>query len=141
MTPVLILALAVGAPAVKDPPKKDEPTLVGRWVAESGIKGGRPDKNPTNATLEFSADGKVVLSENGRDLTGTYTTDLKKDPTELDLTLMAGGMSITMPGIFKIEKDTLTICVVPTGDRPKKFESPEGSLNMLLTLKRAKPEK
>jgi uncharacterized protein (TIGR03067 family) len=141
MTPILILALAVAAPAAKEPPKKDEPTLVGVWAAESGIKNGRPDTNPTDATLEFTADGKVTLKEKGRDITGTYTSDPKKDPPELDLTLSAGGMSIAMPGIFKIEKDTLTICLVPTGDRPKRFESVEGSMNMLLTLKRTKPEK
>lgn len=141
MTPVLVLVLAISAPAAKDPPKKDAPTIVGLWIAESGIKGGKPDKNPTGATLEFTADGKVVLKEMGRDITGTYTTDAKKDPAELDMTLSAGGMTITMPAIFKIDKDTLTLCLVPEGDRPKKFESAEGSVTMLLTLKRSKPEK
>jgi uncharacterized protein (TIGR03067 family) len=138
MTSVLILALAVGAPGVKDPPKKDAPTLAGLWVAESAVKGGRPDKNPTDATLEFTADGKVVLKEKGRDITGTYTTDGKKDPAELDMNLEAGGMSIHMPGIFKFDKDTLTLCLGFTGERPKKFESPEASMTVLLTLKRAK---
>jgi uncharacterized protein (TIGR03067 family) len=141
MTPVLILALTVAAPAAKDPPKKDEPALVGNWVAESAIKGGRPDRNPSDATMEFTPDGKVVLKERGKDITGTYTTDPKKDPAELDLTLEGGGMSIHMPGVFKVEKDTLTLCLVFMGERPKKFESPDGSMTLLLTLKRAKPEK
>ena len=141
MTPVLILALAVGAPGAKDPPKKDDPTLVGLWAAESAIKNGRPDMNPTDATLEFTADGKVTLKEKGRDISGTYTTDPKKDPPQVDLTLSANGMTVTLPGIFRIEKDTLTLCLTPVGDRPKKFESTEGSNHMLLTLKRAKPEK
>ena len=141
MTPILILALAVGAPAAKDPPKKDEPTLVGHWTAESAIKGGRPDNNPSDATLEFTADGKVILKEKGKDITGTYTIDSKKAPAELDMTLEGGGMSINMPGIFKIEKDTLTLCLVFMGERPKKFESPEASMTLLLTLKRNKPEK
>ena len=141
MTPVLILALTVAAPGAKDPPKKDAPTLVGVWVAESAIKGGKPDKNPSDATLEFTADGKVVLKEKAKDITGTYTTALKKDPAELDMTLEGGGMSVNMPGIFKIEKDTLTLCLVFMGERPTRFESPEGSMTLLLTLKRAKPEK
>ena len=29
MTPILVLALIVGAPGAKDPPQKNEPTLVG----------------------------------------------------------------------------------------------------------------
>lgn len=141
MIPVLVLTLVVSAPAAKEPPKKDAPTIAGHWTAESGIKGGRPDQNPTEASLEFAAEGKLVLKERGREITGSYTTDAKKDPAELDITLSAGGMTMTMRAIFKIEKDTLTICMVPEGDRPKKFESPEGSVSMLLTLKRSKPEK
>jgi len=141
MTPFLILALTVGAPGAKEPPKKDSPTLVGLWVAESTIKGGRPDKNPSDATMEFTADGKVILKERGKDITGTYSIDAKKDPAELDMTLEGGGMSINMPGIFKVDKDTLTLCLVFMGERPKKFESPEASMTLLLTLKRSKPEK
>lgn len=141
MTPLLVLALTVAAPAAKDPPKKDVPSLVGKWTAESTIKGGRPDDNPSDATMEFTADGNVVLKDRGNGITGTYTTDPKKDPAELDLTLEGGGMSIHMPAIFKVEKDTLTVCLVFMGDRPRKFESPEGSMTVLVTLKRSKLEK
>ena len=54
--------------------------------------------------------------------------------------LEGGGMSIKMLGIFKLEGDTLKICLAFMGDRPTKLESPDGSLTVLLTLKRTKKE-
>ena len=134
------LALVVAAPAPKEVPKKDAPTLVGMWVVESGIKGGKQDKASGPGTLELTADGKMVLKENGRDIEGTYTIEGKKDPAEVDLVLAAGGMSVSLLGIFKLEKDTLTLCLVFMGERPKTFASPDGSMTILLTLKRAKKD-
>ena len=84
MTPLLVgLALAVAAPGPKEAPKKDGPTLVGDWVVETVVKGGRPSAEE-NSALTFTADGKAVLKERGKTIDGTYTSDPKKDPAELD---------------------------------------------------------
>jgi uncharacterized protein (TIGR03067 family) len=140
MTSLLVgLALAVAAPGSKETPKKDAPALVGDWVVETVVKGGRPSPEE-NSALSFTADGKAVLKERGKTIDGTYTSDPKKDPAELDLTLEAGGMRVTLAGIFKFEKDTLTLCMTFMGDRPKAFESAEGAMTVLLTLKRAKKD-
>ena len=140
MTPLLVgLALAVAAPGPKEAPKKDGPTLVGDWVVETVVKGGRPAAEE-NSALTFTADGKAVLKERGKTIDGTYTSDPKKDPAELDLTLEAGGMRVTLTGIFKFDKETLTVCMAFMGDRPKAFESAEGAMTVLLTLKRAKKD-
>jgi uncharacterized protein (TIGR03067 family) len=139
MTPLLVgLALAVAAPGPKEAPKKDDPTLVGQWTVETVVKGGRPsDDKDKDGGLDFTADGKAVLKDHGKNVAGNYTSDAKKDPAELDITLEERGMRITLKGIFKIEKDTLTLCLTFEGDRPKGFESPDGAPTVLLTLKRA----
>src|SRR5438270_1328828 len=140
MTPLLVgLALAVAAPGPKEAPKKDGPTLAGDWVVQTVVKGGRPSPEEDSA-LTFTADGKAVLKERGKTIDGTYTSDPKKDPAEVDITLEAGGMRVTLSGIFKFDKETLTICMTFMGDRPKAFESPEGAMTVLLTLKRAKKD-
>jgi uncharacterized protein (TIGR03067 family) len=140
MTPLLAgLACLVAAPAAKDPPKKEPPTLVGMWIGETGIKGGKPSP-PEDASMEFGKDGTLVFKEKGREIAGSYKTDAKASPARLDFTLGAGGQNISLQGIYKIDGDTLTICFTFMGDRPTKFESPDGSMTMLITLKRPKKD-
>lgn len=140
MTPLILgLTLVIGAPGAKDPPKKDPPSIVGVWIGEAGLQGGKP-KPPEDASMEFTKDGNLVFKEKGREIAGSYKLDAKKTPAELDLTLGAGGQNLSLPGIYKIDGDTLTICFTFMGERPTKFESPAGSMNMLITLKRAKKD-
>jgi uncharacterized protein (TIGR03067 family) len=140
------MAILIGAPAAKDPPKK-EPTIVGEWIGEKAVRGGKEMPVPEGGiVITFTADGKLMIKEGNREKPegATYTVDTKKNPAEIDLIPPAGRKDPTMPGIFKIEGDTLTICFlgaevggVPAG-RPTKFESAEGSMSMLMILKRAK---
>lgn len=71
---------------------------------------------------------------------GTYNIDSSKNPAELNTTL---GKNAWFTGsIFKIEKDTLTLCYTEGGkDRPTKFESPAGTRILLLTFKRVEKKK
>lgn len=142
MTPLLLgLAIGIGAPAVKDPPKKDPPSIVGEWVPESAVIGGKNDPPPAGSTFEFTKDGKAIMKEPGsKGDEMKYTIDTKKDPMEIDLKESAGMKEMVMPGIFKIDGDTLVICIAFGGDRPKTFASPANSTNILLTLKRAKKD-
>ncbi len=142
MTPSLLtaLALTLGAPGPKDDPKKDPPSVVGEWVAEKGIVGGN-DKGipPGGVTFEFTADGHVRIHEGSKQPDpADYKVDPKKSPAEIDIVPPAGQKEPPMLGIYKVEGDQLTICVAHGGKRPTKFESPEGSDVMLLTLKRVK---
>ena len=137
---VIGLALAVGAPAPKEAPKKDPPSLVGLWVAESGLRGGQMRPPPPGTSMEFTADGKVFMRERGgeKSMEATYKADPKKDPAELDIIPPLAGKGELL-GIFKIDGDTLTICFAEN-ERPAKFESPEGSRAMLVTLRRQKKD-
>jgi uncharacterized protein (TIGR03067 family) len=129
------LALSVGAPAAKDA-KKDPPSLVGVWVAEKGTRDGDDRAVAAGSlTVEFTADGKVSVQEGSKRVGPVeYRVEPKGSPAEIDVKEME------MVGIYKVDGDTLTLCLGDGGKRPTEFASPAGSKTMLLTLKRAKPK-
>ena len=137
------LALVVGAPAKKDSPAKEPPSLVGEWAAVSGVSDGKPDNPEPGTTITFTADGKVLLKEgkdDRKDEQVTYKCDPKKDPAEIEIVPPAKEKEPTMLGIYKIEGDKLILCLSMGGERPKEFASAAGSKFMLVTCKRAKKE-
>jgi uncharacterized protein (TIGR03067 family) len=136
------LAVAVAAPAAKDAPKKEPPSLVGEWAAESGVQGGKPDNPPPGTTITFTADGKAIMKEGKRERgeDATYKSDPKKNPSEIDLMPPSADKGPNILGIYKIEGDTLTMCISMEGERPKEFASPAGSRVMLITCKRVKKD-
>src|SRR5262245_29935125 len=85
-TLLLGLALAVGAP-LKEPPKKEEHTVTGEWMAESETFAGRI--SPMKAgelKMTFTKDGVVHVEHDGhKEYPGRYTIDFKKKPVEMDL--------------------------------------------------------
>ncbi|HEX3152579.1 MAG TPA: TIGR03067 domain-containing protein [Gemmataceae bacterium] len=138
------LALIVGAPAPKDA-KKDAPTVVGDWVSDSIIDRGDADPNPGKLTLTMTADGKLTIKEGKEEPEKLqYTVDSKKDPAEIDIlepvdNAVGNGMKThTIPGIYKLEGDTLIICISHKNDRPKTFTSTKADRTVLITLKRIK---
>ena len=141
-TPVLVvLALAVGAPGPK-PAAKDPvpPSLVGEWTVESWVLDGQPEPC-AGRTLTFVKAGAFVAQENGEHQgAGSYKCDPKTDPAEVDMA--EDGMEGPYKGIWKVDGDTLTLCVRgdPKGARPTAFAAPPGSECILVTLKRARPD-
>lgn len=137
------LAIAVGAPAVKEPPAK-APSIVGQWTGEKAVAGGKELPVPAGGiSFTFEEDGKLHIREGMRDKvdTGSYKLDAKKDPAEIDLMPPADKKEPVVSGIYKLDGDTLTFAFsrgAPGGARPTKFESPEGSEVIVMTLKRVK---
>ena len=86
---LISLALLAGAPAKKDPPAKDPPSIVGEWAAVSGTRGGKPDNPEPGTSITFTADGKALLKEGKQEKPkeGTYKADPKKNPAEIDIIL------------------------------------------------------
>src|SRR5688572_32146612 len=133
MHTVLLLGLAVGlgAPAAKDAPK-DKGSIVGDWVGVTAVTGGKDRPAPEGGvTFSFAADGKLSIKEGGRDRPAarTYKVDPKKDPAEIDILPLEGKDAPAALGIYKIDGDTLTLCIggAAPSERPTKFASPEGS--------------
>jgi len=138
---LLGLAVTVAAPGAKDPPKKEPPSIVGEWAPTNAVRGGKPDMPPPGTTITFKADGNVTFSEGKREKSeeGTYKIDAKKVPAEIDL-VPPKGEERQIVGIYKFDKESLILCINMGKDRPTKFESPDGSEIMLITLQRVKKE-
>jgi uncharacterized protein (TIGR03067 family) len=125
------LSLTVGAPASKEAPKADPAKFAGEWVIEKYVNGGKVDDKRAGTEVKITADEITP----GKEPPARYTLDPKADPPRIDLT----ADNKTIPGIYKLEGDTLTICFPKgKGERPAKFESPDGSRIILMILKRAK---
>jgi len=141
MASVLILALVVAAPAKKDSDAK-EASIVGEWAGEKAVAGGQEKPVPEGGiTFTFAADGKLTVKEGPREKpdTGSYKLDPKKDPSEIDIIPPLEKKDPPIAGIYKLDGDTLTLCFSKgKGGRPTKFESPEGSDTIVMTLKRVK---
>lgn len=134
------LALAAGAPG-KD--TKEPPSIVGEWVGEKAVAGGKEQPVPDGGiTFIFTADGKLTVMEGKRDKndTGTYKADAKKEPAEIDIIPPEDKKEPTVLGIYKLDGDTLTLAFGRGKEksRPTKFESPVGADTIVITLKRAK---
>ena len=139
---VPLLALALLAPAAGSAPKVKNkappaPPIVGEWVVQSRTTGGRAIPLTAVPTrLVFRADGTYTFVVNGQDPDPDghkFKVNPKTDPAEIDFEPRE---KPAYPGVFKIEKDTLTVCINPAGDaRPTTFESAAGSKTTLYVLK------
>jgi len=142
--PILGVAVAVGAPALKDAPKKaDSPGLVGAWACTSVTADNRPLTESVKAGigLEFTSDGKLRTSKGGKpESEGTYTADPTRDPAAVDFTVEPDGGLIR--GIYEVGKETLTLCFedVAEATRPATF-SAAGATRVVVTFRRVPAKK
>jgi uncharacterized protein (TIGR03067 family) len=112
---LLFIAVAVGAPALKDRPAR--PLIVGEWEAEASTTAGPKftasitfaDPRPR---FTFTADGRWL--DGGRAV-GRYTLDPKASPTAITLSRAAdgpaGGPAQDLTGTFRVDGDALTLAL------------------------------
>jgi uncharacterized protein (TIGR03067 family) len=134
------LALVAAAPAPKAPPAPAPPALAREWAVESKVADGQPEEC-SGLVLAFAADGTFVARDDtGPQGAGTYRADPTAEPPAVDLD--EAGTGVTVPGIWRVDGDTLTLCVRqdPRRGRPTAFAAPPGSDCVLVTLKRTKKE-
>jgi uncharacterized protein (TIGR03067 family) len=81
----------------------------------------------------------VTYRENRPIMKGRYRVDPAQTPREIDIIATTGeNEGKTLKGIYRLEKDTLTLCyIVPDKDRPTQFKSEPGSGVTLTVWKRA----
>jgi uncharacterized protein (TIGR03067 family) len=132
------LALAVGAPALKDPPLKGA-AVVGRWQATAVISNGSDINQHMGLEYEFTTDGHWLIYRGGQILDGTertYAADAKARPAAIDLTEQPK----PYPGVFAVETDTLTVCFrTDGGQRPAAVEARgHGLMTVVLTRVKTK---
>ncbi len=146
----MLLLLLVGAGRWvhgEDPVPDDSTRLEGRWKVVALESEGR---KATAAELEamkegawvFKADRVSFVDPRTPEVTSVFKVRPGKDPKEIDLTGLEGAQKgKTMEGIYKLEKDRLTICLRDLASasmkRPRDFATEAGSGLGMIVLERA----
>src|SRR5207244_6413289 len=111
------------------------------WVRVGHVQAGNP--GPTDREDHhqlFTAGGEWNYWYGGlRAAPGgnTYVIDEKQSPPTIDLLLGRAGAD-SYRGIYKVEGDTLTLCLLRSGERPKTFESSAEAPTTVWVFKRVK---
>jgi RNA polymerase sigma-70 factor (ECF subfamily) len=141
-------ALADKPPAAAKADKKvaaketDAEKLQGTWKAISFENAGKPAAE--NVVKDFRlviGENKFTFSPTGNKNQSTFTVDPSKEPKEITLTPLQGPMKgRPVTGIYRLEGDTLTLCVCNVsdkpGDKPDAFKTEKGDGRGLIVLKR-----
>jgi len=141
-TVLIITAIALGAPALKDkPPAKA--SIVGKWTVESRFNSGTPSED-TNVWI-FSPDGSgEIRSPVEHNVISKLTYSLGADGQSNAIDIwenQPAGQPANRPGIYRIEKDTLTLSFVTENmPRPKSFDTSKVAGYFVMVFKRV-PEK
>ena len=114
----------------------------GTWAVVSQVRDGQDAPANVVASIRRVVEGDhVTWIREGKNFAGTKVVyDVTKSPHALDL-IPDGGphRGEHVLGIYKLEGDTLTICVADPGEpRPSAFEAAAGSKRTLQTFKRIK---
>jgi uncharacterized protein (TIGR03067 family) len=139
----LTAAFLLAAPQDTDPIRKDKAALQATWkVTESVSKGEKvPAEDIKDLALLFKGDA-ILIREGGKTFENfTFTLDPTKKIKEIDLTLKVGPQKGRVDrGIYRIDGDTLRICIQSNKDapRPGEFISPRNSELWLVILQRTK---
>jgi uncharacterized protein (TIGR03067 family) len=131
-TVVVLSCPAGGAPRLKDRPHGSFP---GTW-RQQAVEFDGNDLTEANRSLRMHwvvTDTTIRMVGAGGTDRGhwTYRANPDKSPAELDLNTEVDGKPVTYPCIYKVEGDTLTVCLqnFPDRGRPTRFQTtPDGGV-------------
>ncbi len=139
---VVASAFLAGVARAEDDARKEREKLEGTWQVTSAKDNGQkmPADQVKDIRLVFSgeefstADGDLTIMK------GTFTVHPSKKPKAMDLKSLFGRhKNETAPAVYKLDGDTLTICLAaPKDKRPAKLESTVDNGAMLMVCKREK---
>jgi uncharacterized protein (TIGR03067 family) len=133
-----VAALAPAAPALKEK-AATTPPIFGEWFRTGHTEAGalvRVDNEQHHQVFTQEGQWQYWYGARPGNWTGnSFVTDTKQSPPTIDIGTGGGHYR----GIYKVEGDTLTLCVV-TGDkeRPKTFESSGDKPTTIWIFKRVK---
>jgi uncharacterized protein (TIGR03067 family) len=106
----------------------------GPWSVVSLTAGGKAAPQEQVKLLQFTFRGeKLTLSILDQTKEGTFKVNPGKNPPQFDLQLEGKKPN---RGIYRLEKDSLTLCFSEDEERPTRFESQPGTRTILIVLKR-----
>ena len=139
---VIVLSVSVTAPQLKDKSPK-EPPIFGDWLRVGHTEAGAPvapDREPHRQVFKTDGEWEYYYGDKGAPGGKSFAVDPRQSPPTIDISINSGA-STHYRGIYKVEGDTLTLCLV-TGDRdrPKAFESTQDRPTTIWVFKRIKPK-
>jgi uncharacterized protein (TIGR03067 family) len=141
---LLAVALMLGADR-KDSAKEELKKVQGRWKTTKLVYNGKDIDTQGKGKIDLVFKGATASVEAGKDVKKEYarvqfTFDPSVKPASVDAEVLIGAQKgAKMEGIYKLQKDKLTICIKVVGmDRPAKFESPAGESIALIVLEKVK---
>lgn len=117
-----------------DDVKQELRRLKGDWNLVRSVREGEeiPRERLRGSSFTFRGD-QMIPARDPNDLT-TISVDPKANPKTIDMKDRSGNLTL---GIYRIEKNVLTMCVARSGvPRPEKFEATAGSKRYLIEMKR-----
>jgi uncharacterized protein (TIGR03067 family) len=140
MRPLFAFLLVVGTALAADADAELK-ALQGTWTLDAATLDGR-DHTEIFAGMKLTLKGNEFATDfAGNSDQGTFTIDAAKSPKRIDIKTGEKGpfKGKTLPGIYKIDGDTLVICChADAKTRPEEFAAHAKTRNMLLTYKRQK---
>lgn len=133
-----IVAFASSALAQNDAEAKK---LEGTWTATSWQRGdGIIGKDDVKTELVFDKDNNYSFPTGINRISGKGTFKTYAGKNHIDFTPADGrAKGKTLQGIYKVEKDTLTLCFRPAGaERPTEFKSNDRSTVLAIYTKKVK---
>ena len=140
---VLLATLGVQAWAMDDKVAEEDKKFEGTWIVTAMEVGGQKVPEEGFKEMTFTFKGKNYEQKVGDMLVeaGKQDLDPSKTPKLMDITVSEGEAKREKQlAIYEIDGDKAKICAAIHGDkeRPSKFETKEGSKNMIFELKKKK---
>ena len=133
------VVMAAGVAFADDKKADDKKPLEGKWVIESVTRDGKADDAMKGAVREQAGDKYTITppkDSKAPTTEGTFTVDAEKKT--IDMKPSSGTFKgKTLLGIYKLDGDTLTVSFA-ADERPKDYESKEGSKVVVAVMKKAK---
>ena len=128
------LGLLAGPGQSAQDKKPGKNPLDGTWTAVSIAAGAKqqPEEQVKRLQVTFQGD-KVTVTLLRKTTAGTVRVNNAQEPRQLDLTLPGAPPGA---GIYRLEKDTLTLYFTEGGARPARFDAKPGPKQVLMVLKR-----
>jgi uncharacterized protein (TIGR03067 family) len=143
-TAVVLTGVLAALHARAQDAKDDLKTLEGKWKPVAFERGGQalPLKDIPTGTVTFEVTGRVTATLLGHEGEGAFQVDATAKPKTIDLTHATGpDKEKKQFGIYKLEKDKLTVCVSPPGrsekERPPLFATKDKD-HVLFVFERVK---